>query len=63
MNRESPAFMYGECQDILIGFCTDGKQWRYSLRSDKVDASLIAMQFGGGGHRGAAGFASADFVL
>lgn len=49
--------------DILIGFCTDGKQWRYSLRSDKVDASLIAMQFGGGGHRGAAGFASADFVL
>ena len=49
--------------DILIGFCTDGKQWRYSLSSDKVDASLIAMQFGGGGHRGAAGFASADFAL
>ena len=49
--------------DVLIGFCTDGKQWRYSLRSDKVDVSLIAMQFGGGGHRGAAGFASADFIL
>lgn len=49
--------------DILIGFCTDGKQWMYSLRSDKVDVSLVAMQFGGGGHRGAAGFASADFIL
>lgn len=49
--------------DILVGFCTDGKQWRYSLRSDKVDVSFVAMQFGGGGHRGAAGFASADFIL
>lgn len=49
--------------DILIGFCTDGKQWRYSLRSNTVDVSLVAMQFGGGGHKGAAGFASADFVL
>ena len=49
--------------DILIGFCTDGKQWRYSLRSNTVDVSLIAMQFGGGGHKGAAGFAIADFIL
>lgn len=49
--------------DIMIGFCTDGKQWRYSLRSSTVDVSLIAMQFGGGGHKGAAGFATDDNIL
>lgn len=34
------------------------KQWRFSLYNDngKVNCSLIAQQFGGGGHKGAAGF-------
>ena len=33
-------------------------QWKFSLYNDngKVDCSLIAQQFGGGGHKGAAGF-------
>lgn len=39
-------------------------QWQYSLRSrtDGVDVSEIAKQFGGGGHCGAAGFTVAEPV-
>ena len=39
-------------------FHFDGKQWTFSLYNDngKVDCSMIAKQFGGGGHKGAAGF-------
>lgn len=41
-------------------FSYNGKEWTYSLRSDKVDVSEIAAQFGGGGHAGAAGFRTQD---
>lgn len=36
----------------------DGKQYHFSLYNDNglVDCSIIAKQFGGGGHKGAAGF-------
>ena len=39
-------------------FYFDGKQYNFSLYNDNglVDVSLIAKQFGGGGHKGAAGF-------
>lgn len=49
--------------DILIGFSYDGENWNYSLRSTKVDCAMLAMKYGGGGHKGAAGFSSPDFVL
>lgn len=49
--------------DILVGFCFNGLRWSYSLRSEKVDVSIVAMQFGGGGHRGAAGFSADRYVL
>lgn len=49
--------------DILIGFSYDGDNWNYSLRSTKVDCAVLAMKYGGGGHKGAAGFSSPDFVL
>lgn len=42
--------------DIWIAFVYDGSHWRYSLYSTKVDVSEIAKKYGGGGHRGAAGF-------
>ena len=46
--------------DGVASFCYDGvaKVWRFSLYNDNglVDCSLIAKQFGGGGHKGAAGF-------
>ena len=39
-------------------FHFDGTHWCFSLYNDngKVDCSVIAQQFGGGGHKGAAGF-------
>jgi oligoribonuclease NrnB/cAMP/cGMP phosphodiesterase (DHH superfamily) len=44
---------------LMVGFGYTGRQWSFSLRTTKedVDVSLIAKQFGGGGHRKAAGFA------
>jgi oligoribonuclease NrnB/cAMP/cGMP phosphodiesterase (DHH superfamily) len=42
--------------DILMPFCFDGKLWVFSLYSKTIDVSEIAKRYGGGGHRGAAGF-------
>lgn len=46
--------------DALMGFYYDGKKWTISMyhaahRKD-LDLSLIAVKYGGGGHRGACGF-------
>lgn len=49
--------------DMFIGFSYNGKTWNYSLRSEKIDCSQIAMKYGGGGHRGAAGFSTDQFLL
>lgn len=48
--------------DGCLGFNWDGQkqEWRVSLYSDKpgVDLSVVAVKYGGGGHRGACGFRS-----
>ena len=44
-----------ESYDIMIPFIYNGKEWRVSLYSTKVDVSVIAKKYGGGGHKGAAG--------
>lgn len=49
--------------DMFIGFSYNGKSWNYSLRSTKIDCSQIAMKYGGGGHKGASGFSSDEFLL
>ena len=41
---------------VCIAFIYDGHQFTVSLYSESVDVSLIAKAYGGGGHRGAAGF-------
>jgi hypothetical protein len=43
---------------------TNGK-WNFSLYNDNglVDCSVIAKQFGGGGHKGAAGFVVDDLTV
>lgn len=41
---------------IGITFAHTGTNWSFSLRSNTVDVSEIALLFGGGGHPGAAGF-------
>lgn len=44
--------------DILMIFSYNGKYktWSYSMYSKTVDVSEIAKKYGGGGHKGAAGF-------
>ena len=44
--------------DILVAFIYDGEKTTVSLYTEKpdVDVSAIAKEFGGGGHKGAAGF-------
>lgn len=49
--------------DLLISCVYDGQKWKYSLRSSKIDVSEIAKKYGGGGHRGAAGFISEEFLF
>lgn len=43
-------------------FHFNGKNWSFSLYNDNglVDVSVIAKQYGGGGHKGAAGFVTND---
>lgn len=47
-----------ESHDMVCRFAYDGKGWTYSLYSanENVDCSQIAKEYGGGGHKGAAGF-------
>jgi uncharacterized protein len=41
---------------ICIAYIHDGKRFTVSLYSETIDVSSIAKQYGGGGHKGAAGF-------
>ena len=49
--------------DVMITFSYNGKIWSYSIYSTTIDVSEIAVKYGGGGHKGAAGFASEEFIL
>jgi uncharacterized protein len=42
--------------DILLPYFHDGKKFTVSLYSEKIDVSIIAKKYGGGGHKGASGF-------
>ena len=51
-----------EKYDILMPFVFDGTKWTVSLYSTKgIDVSEIAKKYGGGGHKGAAGFVTKKF--
>lgn len=41
---------------LAILFYYSGKQWTFSLRSNQIDVSELALKYGGGGHPGASGF-------
>lgn len=50
-----------ELHDGMLLYSYNGSHWNYGLYTDtrlcpEVDMSAIAVEFGGGGHRGAAGF-------
>lgn len=60
MCRRRPGAPFSVCYAKLA----DGR-WRYSLRSrrgDGMDVSVVAANFGGGGHRHAAGFTVEDML-
>lgn len=42
----------------MLSFFWNGKEWRFGMYSDRedVDVSAVAKKYGGGGHKGAAGF-------
>lgn len=50
--------------DMVVNFEFDGKKWSYGLYSDgRTDVSKICQKYGGGGHKGAGGFTSKEFLL
>lgn len=51
--------------DIMVLFSVTSKSLKYSLYCDKpgIDVSKIANKYGGGGHKGAAGFYSEERIL
>lgn len=51
--------------EVALMFYFTGRVWNFSLRSEKVDVSQLALKYGGGGHPGAAGFRqnSIDFLM
>ncbi len=56
-SSELGEYIYKELKyPVAAIFSYDGKQWTFSLRSNTVDVSEIAVKRGGGGHAGAAGF-------
>ncbi len=44
--------------DVLIAYAFNGDSYAFKLFSTKVNVSEIAIKYGGGGHKGAAGFES-----
>lgn len=52
--------------DACFGFKWTGKDWSVSLYhapgKEHIDLSLIAVKYGGGGHRGACGFRASDLA-
>jgi oligoribonuclease NrnB/cAMP/cGMP phosphodiesterase (DHH superfamily) len=55
-NRLNNRSIYTAQYDIFLTFHRIRNQWRVSLYSEKIDVGLLAKKFGGGGHKGAAGF-------
>ncbi len=56
-SSEMGEYIYKELKyEVALLFFYTGKHWNFSLRSDRVDVSLLAAKYGGGGHPGAAGF-------
>lgn len=68
MNRRSNSQLFGDKINeypIVATWVFDGSQYTYSLYSSNpdVDCSKIAEHFGGGGHKGAAGFHSNTLIF
>lgn len=59
VNKRCSSQLFGDYMDkydICISAVFNGTKWQYTAFSNKVDCSVIAKKYGGGGHAGAAGF-------
>lgn len=68
VNRKSNSWIFGELIDkyvAVISYVFDGTQYVYSVFSSDAnfDCSEFAETYGGGGHKGAAGFTSNQLVF
>jgi uncharacterized protein len=64
--RLQPAFDPAR-HDAMLLFSFDGEQWDYGLYAgsgdtNRIDCSAIAASYGGGGHKGAAGFTTKELL-
>ena len=68
INRKGNSIMFGDKineYDAVMPFYFIKGKWNYSLFSNKenVDCSEVAKSYGGGGHKGAAGWVSKEFIF
>lgn len=68
INRSSNSLIFGDLYNeypIVSAFVFDGEKYKYSLYSSNkdIDCSAIAKKYGGGGHKGAAGFTSDKIIF
>lgn len=63
--RNSDIFRCKENYDVLLSYVYNGSYYKYSIYStkDNVHCNAIAEMFGGGGHRGAAGFTTKKLIV
>lgn len=64
--RLQPAFDPAR-HDAMLLFSFNGRQWDYGLyagggENNRIDCSAIAASYGGGGHKGAAGFTTKEIL-
>lgn len=68
VNRKTNSWVFGEKYNeypLVMVWVFDGDQYTYSIFSSNkdIDCSKIAESYGGGGHKGAAGFSSAELLF
>ena len=68
VNKKSNSYIFGEHYgeyDIHCVFVFNGEKYSYSIYSnrDDINCAEIAESYGGGGHKGAAGFSSTDLLF
>lgn len=65
VRRNSDIFRTDKKYDILLSYIFDGDKYKCSIYSTNPDVqcNIIAQMFGGGGHKGAAGFTTKKLVV
>ncbi len=71
INRSANSLIFGELYEkyaAVCTFCYDGENYKHTLYSNErvanqFDCRSVAEQYGGGGHRGAAGFSTNKIIF